>query len=125
MNECSRNGEYKYCDYFVLRVLFSKKASSLTSATNLLVEGDLYSLKCHLHQIVSQASNFTEIKMGVLQHIVVNMQVNNEITSEKASILVDLIKQEDGLVCEAYKSFCANFLFKKEVGSKGKQRGER
>lgn len=109
MNECSRNGEYKYFDYFVLRVLFSKKASSLISATNLLVEGDLHSLECHLHQIVAQARNFTEIKMGVLQHIVVNMQVNNEITSENASILMNLIKQEDGLVCEAYTQFEVGF----------------
>ena len=40
--------------------------------------------------------------MGVLQHIVLTMQSNKEILPEYASILLELIKEEDGLVCEAY-----------------------
>lgn len=43
--------------------------------------------------------------MGVLQHIVLTMQSNKEILPEYASILLELIKEEDGLVCEAYNQF--------------------
>ena len=62
-------------------------------------------MKCHLHQIVSKARGYTDIKMGVLQHIVLTMQSNKEILPEYASILLELIKEEDGLVCEAYNQF--------------------
>ena len=82
----------------------------MISAYNLLIEGDFISLKCHLHQIVSKARSYTDIKMGVLQHIVVTMQSNKEILSEHASILLELIKEEDGLVCEAYNQFEVFFL---------------
>lgn len=77
----------------------------MTSAYNLLIEGDFVSLNCHLHQIVSKAQSYTDIKMGVLQHVVLTMQGNKEILPEYASILLDLIKEEDGLVCEAYNQF--------------------
>ena len=36
-NECSHGGVFRFRDYFILRVLYTRKSSSLTSAINLLI----------------------------------------------------------------------------------------
>lgn len=47
----------------------------------------------------------TVIKMGVLRLITVNMRMNKELSYAHTSVLLNLIQQEDGLVCDAYKQF--------------------
>lgn len=89
----------------VLRVLYSKKAANLTCAVNLLYEEDYAALNRHLHLLVNKVKDMTVIKMGVLRLITVNMQMNKELSYAHTSVLLNLIHQEDGLVCDAYQQF--------------------
>ena len=59
----------------------------------------------HLHLLVNKVKDMTVIKMGVLRLITVNMRMNKELSYAHTSVLLNLIHQEDGLVCDAYKQF--------------------
>ena len=72
---------------------------------NLLYENDYPGLSRHLHLLVNKVKDMTVIKMGVLRLITVNMRMNNELSYAHTSVLLNLIHQEDGLVCDAYKQF--------------------
>lgn len=71
---------------------------------NLLYENDYPGLNRHLH-LVNKVKDMTVIKMGVLRLITVNMRMNKELSYAHTSVLLNLIQQEDGLVCDAYKQF--------------------
>ena len=72
------------------------------------MDNDIPALNEHLHTLVSQVKESTTVKMDILRLIVSNMQINKEITSEHAAVLLSLIQNEDGLVCSAYMAFERN-----------------
>ena len=72
---------------------------------NLLYENDYPGLNRHIHLLVNKVKDMTVIKMGVLRLITVNMRMNKELSYAHTSVLLNLIHQEDGLVCDAYKQF--------------------
>ena len=104
-NECSHGGVFRFRDYFILRVLYTRKSSSLTSAINLLLDKDFDGLVTHLHALVNQVKDSFPIKLGVLRLIAINMQLNNEISHSHVAVLLSLIEKEDGLICAAYADF--------------------
>lgn len=80
-----------------------------------MIENDREALNRHLHLLVSQVKDSTSIKMGVLRLIAVNMQMNKEISYAHTSVLLNLIQQEDGLVCDAYMQFDVGIVLENKL----------
>ena len=80
-----------------------------------MIENDREALNRHLHLLVSQVKDSTAIKMGVLRLIAVNMQMNKELSYAHTSVLLNLIQQEDGLVCDAYMQFDVGIVLENKL----------
>lgn len=70
-----------------------------------MLDKDYPSLCNHLHTLILQVKDSTAVKIDILRLITLNMQMNKELTYEHVSILLSLIKKEDGLICSAYNKF--------------------
>lgn len=72
---------------------------------NLLLDRDINGLSEYLHSIVEHNKNKVDIKMDILRLIIINMQMNKELSSEETQLLLSLIRREDSQVCSVYTLF--------------------
>lgn len=89
----------------MLRILYNRKLSCFTYAMNLLLDRDINGLSEYLHSIVEHNKNKVDIKMDILRLIIINMQMNKELSSEETQLLLSLIRREDSQVCSVYTLF--------------------
>lgn len=89
----------------MLRVLYNRKLSYFTYAMNLLLDRDMNGLSEYLHSIVEQNKNRSDVKIDILRLIIINMQMNKELSSEETQLILSLIRREDSRVFSVYPHF--------------------
>lgn len=89
----------------MLRVLYNRKLSYFTYAMNLLLDRDMNGLSEYLHSIVEQNKNRSDVKIDILRLIIINMQMNKELSSEETQLILSLIRREDSRVFSVYTHF--------------------
>lgn len=72
---------------------------------NLLLDRDMNGLSEYLHSIVEQNKNRNDVKIDILRLIIINMQMNKELSSEETQIILSLIRREDSRVFSVYTHF--------------------
>lgn len=72
---------------------------------NLLLDRDMNGLSEYLHSIVEQNKNRSDVKIDILRLIIINMQMNKELSSEETQLILSLIRREDSRVFSVYPHF--------------------
>lgn len=72
---------------------------------NLLLDRDMNGLSEYLHSIVEQNKNRSDVKIDILRLIIINMQMNKELSSEETQLILSLIRREDSRVFSVYTHF--------------------